>query len=96
MLFLLECIQTLAFVNPFAGEKDEIEGNIISRMGWTENLQETNSRFTKEFNQVLHWVREERGFFSWERIINFAQFYGPSKGILGIFFFHEIIDDLDF
>ena len=58
--FLLECIQTLAFINPFAGERDEIEGNIISRMGWTENLQETNSRFTKEFNQVLHWVEGER------------------------------------
>ena len=60
--FLLESIQSLAFVNPFAGERDEIEKMIISRLGWTENLQETNSKFTKEFNQVLHWVREGEQF----------------------------------
>ena len=60
--FLLESIQALAFVNPFANERDEIEGKILSRMGWAENLQETNSKFTNEFNQVLHWVREGEQF----------------------------------
>ena len=31
--FLLESIQSLAFVNPFADKRDEIEGMIISRLG---------------------------------------------------------------
>ena len=34
--FLLESIQSLAFVNPFANERDEIEGAILSQIGWTE------------------------------------------------------------
>ena len=34
--FLLEGIHSLAFVNPFAEQRDEIEGNIIRQMGRTE------------------------------------------------------------
>ena len=85
--FLLESIQSLTFVNPFAGERDKIEKMIISRLGWTEKLQETNSKFTKEFNQVLHWVREGEQVLLMGKGNKFALLYGLSKkGILGIFF----------
>ena len=56
--FLLENIHSLAFVNPFAGQRDEIEGTIISQMGQTEKPWIINSKFTNEFNQVLYWVEQ--------------------------------------
>ena len=95
--FLLESIQSLAFVNPFAGERDQIEGKIISRMGWTENPRVRNPKFTKDFNQVLHWVSEGEksllaGMFSDCSSILRAE----QMASLAFFsLFHEIIDDLD-
>ena len=95
--FLLESIQSLAFVNPFANERDEIEGAILSQMGWTENLQETNSKFTKEFNQVLHWVREGEKFLLMGKDNKLCSVLrAQQKASLAYFsLFHEIIDDLD-
>ena len=95
--FLLESIQSLAFVNPFASERDEIEGAILSQIGWTENLQETNSKFTKEFNQVLHWVREGEQFLLMGKDnILCSVLRAQQKASLAYFsLFHEIIDDLD-
>ena len=95
--FLLESIHSLAFVNPFANERDEIEGNIISRMGWTENLQETNSRFTEEFNQVLHWVREGERILLMGKDNKFRSVLRAEQKASFAYFslFHEIIDDLD-
>ena len=95
--FLLESIQSLAFVNPFASERDEIEGAILSQIGWTENLQETNSKFTKEFNQVLHWVREGEQFLLMGKDNKLCSVLrAQQKASLAYFsLFHEIIDDLD-
>ena len=95
--FLLENIHSLAFVNPFAEQRDEIEKAILSQMGWTENLQETNPKFTKEFNQVLHWVEQvEQSLLSgmvkgYESVVR-----GEQMASLAYFsLYHEHVDDLD-
>ena len=95
--FLLESIQALAFVNPFANERDEIEEAILSQMGWAENLQDTNSKFTKEFNQVLHWVREGEQFLLMGKDNRLrSALRAEQKASLAYFsLFHELIDDLD-
>ena len=94
---MLESIQALAFVNPFANERDEIEGKIISRMGWAENLQDMNSKFTNEFNQVLHWVREGEQFLLMGKDNKLRSVLrAEQKASLAYFsLFHELIDDLD-
>ena len=95
--FLLESIQALAFVNPFANERDEIEGKIISRMGWTDSPKARNPKFTKEFNQVLHWVREGERILLMGKDNKFRSVLrAEQKASLAYFsLFHEIIDDLD-
>ena len=95
--FLLESIQSLAFVNPFANERDEIEEAILSQLGWAENLQDTNSKFTKELNQVLHWVREAEQFLLMEKDNKFRSVLRAEQKASFAYFslFHELIDDLD-
>jgi hypothetical protein len=95
--FLLESIQSLAFVNPFANERDEIVEAILSQMGWAENLQDTNSKLTKELNQVLHWVREGEQFLLMEKDNKFRSVLRAEQMASFAYFslFHELIDDLD-
>jgi len=95
--FLLENIHSLAFVNPFAGQRDEIEGTIISQMGQTEKPWIRNSKFTNEFNQVLYWVEQgEQSLLS-----GMAKGYGSAvraeqMASLAYFsLYHELVDDLD-
>ena len=95
--FLLTEIHNLAFVNPFGEERDRIEDRIVSRLGWTEPSLEGNPIFTKEFNQVLHWVwvgeqalldgmaKEFSTTSRSERMASLAYFS----------LYHEIVDDLD-
>ena len=95
--FLLTEIHNLAFVNPFGNERDRTEERIVSKLGWTEPSLERNPIFTKEFNQVLHWVwvgeqalldgmaKEFRTTSRAERMASLAYFS----------LYHEIVDDLD-
>jgi DNA-binding NtrC family response regulator len=95
--FLLTEIHNLAFVNPFGQERDRTEERIVSRFGWTEPSLEGNPIFTKEFNQVLHWVwvgeqalldgmaKEFRTVSGAKRMASLAYFS----------LYHKIVDDLD-
>ena len=95
--FLLENIHSLAFVNPFAEQRDEIEKAILCQMEWTENLQETNSKFTKEFNQVLYWVEQgEQSLLS--GMVNGYESSVRAEQMASLAYFslyHEHVDDLD-
>lgn len=95
--FLLENIHSLAFVNPFAEKRDEIEKAILCQMGWTENLQETNLKFTKEFNQVLYWVEQgEHSLLS--GMVNGYESSVRAEQMASLAYFslyHEHVDDLD-
>ena len=95
--FLLENIHSLAFVNPFAGQRDEIEATIISQMGQTEKPCIRNSKFTNEFNQVLYWVEQgEQSLLSgmakgYESAVRAEQMASLAYFSL----YHELVDDLD-
>jgi len=95
--FLLEGIHSLAFVNPFAEQRDEIEGSIIRQMGRTEIPWIRNSKFTNEFNQVLYWVeRAEQSLLSgmakgYESAVRAEQMASLAYFSL----YHELVDDLD-
>ena len=95
--FLLTEIHALAFVNPFGEERDRIEQRILSKMAWVDSPMDRNPVFTKEFNQVLHWVwvgekalldgmaKEFRTTSKAERMASLAYFS----------LYHKIADDLD-
>ena len=95
--FLLESIHSLAFVNPFAEQRDEIEGTIIRQMGRTEKPWIRNSKFTNEFNQVLYWVEQgEQSLLSgmakgYESAVRAEQMASLAYFSL----YHELVDDLD-
>lgn len=95
--FLLEKIHSLAFVNPFGGERDKIEEMIISEMGWSEQPWIGNLKFTKEFNQVLYWVKQGEQYL----LGGMAKDYGSAlraeqMASLAYFsLYHELVDDLD-
>ena len=95
--FLLEKIHSLAFVNPFGGERDKIEEMIISEMGWSEQPWIGNLKFTKEFNQVLYWVKQGEQYL----LGGMAKDYGSvlrAEQMASLAYFslyHELVDDLD-
>ena len=95
--FLLTEIHHLAFVNPFGSERDRTEDRMVSRLGWTEPSREGNPIFTKEFNQVLHWVRVgERALL--DGMAKEFRTVSHQKRITSLAYFslyHEIVDDLD-
>jgi transcriptional regulator with AAA-type ATPase domain len=95
--FLLESIHLLAFVNPFAEQRDEIEGTIMRQMGGAERPWIRNSKFTNEFNQVLYWVEQaEQSLLSgmakgYESAVRAEQMASLAYFSL----YHELVDDLD-
>jgi DNA-binding NtrC family response regulator len=95
--FLLTEIHNLAFVNPFGSERDRTEERIVSRLGWTEPIFKGNPIFTKEFNQVLHWVRVgERALLDGMAKEFRTASLGKRMASLAYFsLYHEIVGDLD-
>jgi len=95
--FLLEGIHSLAFVNPFADQRDEVEGMILSQLGWSEKPIERNSKFTKEFNQVLHWVEQGEQALLGGMVKDFdSTLQAEQMASLAYFsLYHELVDDLD-
>ena len=97
LCFLLERIHALTFVNPFARERDEIEGKILSHLGWVEIPKAENSKFTKEFNQVLHWVKVAEESLLGGMAQSFqSDLQAEQMASLAYFsLFHELVDELD-
>ena len=95
--FLLGRIHALAFVNPFASERDEIEDGIIRRMGWVKMPEVINPKFTKEFNQVLHWVKvAEKSLLAGMTVSFKSTVQAKQTASLAYFsLFHEVVDELD-
>ena len=95
--FLLENIHSLAFVNPFAGQRDEIEGRIISQFGWSKLSGSINRVFTKEFNQVLYWVDKGEQALLSGMVKDFnSTLRAEQMASLAYFsLYHELVDDLD-
>ena len=95
--FLLESINTLAFVNPFADQRDEVEGIILSQMGCLAKPIERNPKFTKEFNQVLHWVEEGEQALQGGMAKEFdSTLQAEQMASLAYFsLYHQLVDDLD-
>mgnify|MGYP001188736208 FL=1 len=95
--FLLESIHTLAFVNPFADQRDEVEGIILSQMGCLAKPIERNPKFTKEFNQVLHWVEEGEQALQGGMAKEFdSTLQAEQMASLAYFsLYHQLVDDLD-
>jgi hypothetical protein len=95
--FLLESIHLLAFVNPFAEQRDEIEGTIIRQMGGAERPWIRNSKFTNEFNQVLYWVEQgEQSLLSGMAKGYKSAVRAEQMASLAYFsLYHELVDDLD-
>ncbi len=95
--FLLEGIHSLAFVNPFADQRDEVEGMILRQLGWSEKPIERNSKFTKEFNQVLHWVEQGEQALLGGMVKDFdSTLQAEQMASLAYFsLYHELVDDLD-
>ena len=97
LCFLLERIHALTFVNPFARERDEIEGKILSHLGWVEIPEAINPKFTKEFNQVLHWVKVAEESLLGGMAESFqSTLQAEQMASLAYFsLFHELVDELD-
>jgi DNA-binding NtrC family response regulator len=95
--FLLENIHSLAFVNPFAEQRDEIEGTIISQMGRKETPWIRNTKFTNDFNQVLYWVEQgEQSLLSGMAKDYESSIRAEQMASLAYFsLYHEHVDDLD-
>jgi DNA-binding NtrC family response regulator len=95
--FLLTEIHNLAFVNPFGRERDQVEGRILSKMGCSESPISANPMFTKDFNQVLHWVWVgEKALL--EGMANEFSIVSKAERMASLAYFslyHEIVDDLD-
>ena len=94
--FLLTEIHALAFVNPFGKERDQVEARILAKMGWVDSPINENPVFTKEFNQVLHWVCVGEKALLGGMSKEFASSRSDRMASLAYFsLYHEIIEDLD-
>ena len=94
--FLLAEIHALAFVNPFGKERDRIEARILSKMGYVNSPIDSNPIFTKEFNQVLQWVRVGEQALLDGKVKEFESSHSDRMASLAYFsLYHEIVDDLD-
>ena len=94
--FLLTEIHSLAFVNPFGKERDEVEGRILSKLGWVDSPITVNPLFTKEFNQVLHWVWAGEKALLGGMAKEFVSVRADRMASLAYFsLYHEIVEDLD-
>ena len=94
--FLLTEIHALAFVNPFGKERDQVEARILAKMGWVDSPINVNPVFTKEFNQVLHWVCVGEKALLGGMSKEFASSRSDRMASLAYFsLYHEIIEDLD-
>ena len=95
--FLLTEIHNLASVNPFGSERDRTEDRLVSRLGWTEPALEGNPIFTKEFNQVLHWVwvGEQALLDGMAKEFRTASMGKRMASLAYFSLYHEIVDDLD-
>jgi transcriptional regulator with AAA-type ATPase domain len=95
--FLLENIHSLAFVNPFAVKRDEIEGRIITQLGCSNLSGSINRVFTKEFNEVLYWVNKgEQALLSgMVKDFNSTRRAEQMASLAYFSLYHELVDDLD-
>ncbi|MDA8990362.1 sigma-54 factor interaction domain-containing protein [Opitutales bacterium] len=95
--FLLESIHVLAFVNPFSDQRDEVEEMILSKMGWIKKPIERSPKFTKEFNQVLHWVEQGEQALLGGMVEGFdSTLQAEQMASLAYFsLYHQLVDDLD-
>lgn len=97
LVFLMEKIHALAFMNPFGRQRDKTESEIIERLGWVGPLDGGNPIFTDEFNQVLYWVGEA------EELLLSGESWSPNSKLeeerlasLAYFsLYHKLVDDLD-
>lgn len=95
--FLLAEVHALAFMNPFAKERDDREGKIIAKFGWTDSLNEVSSTFTKEFNQVLYWVTVGERNLIEGKAKDFRSVLGAEHMASMAYFslYHELVGELD-
>ena len=95
--FLLAEIHALAFMNPFGKERDDREGKIIARFGWTDAIDEGSSTFTKEFNQVFHWVMVGERSLLEGKAKDFRSVLGAEHMASMAYFslYHELVGELD-
>lgn len=95
--FLLTEIHALAFVNPFGRERDQAEKRILSKMGFSESPISANPIFTKDFNQVLHWVwvGEKALLEGMADEFKTVSRAGRLASLAYFSLYHELVDDLD-
>ncbi|MBT5717210.1 MAG: sigma 54-interacting transcriptional regulator [Opitutae bacterium] len=87
----------MTFVNPFGSQRDEIEERIIKQLGWSEQFGPMNPIFTKEFNQVLHWVEQGEKDLLGGMAKDFDSILQAEQMASLAYFslYHKLVDDLD-
>ena len=95
--FLLTKIDEMAFTNPFGGRRDQLETEILARLGRESSASGGNQLFTRDFNQVLRWIR-----IGEERLLQgvYKEFVSGSgvERLASLAYFslyHELVEDLD-
>ena len=95
--FLLTKIDEMAFTNPFGGRRDQLEAEILARLGRESSASGGNQLFTRDFNQVLRWIR-----IGEQRLLQgvYKEFVSGSgvERLASLAYFslyHELVEDLD-
>ena len=95
--FLLTKIDEMAFTNPFGVRRDQLEAEILTRLGRESTTSGGNQLFTRDFNQVLHWVWVAERTLLEGACERFVSNSGIERLASLAYFslYHELVDDLD-